>query len=483
VNSGESWRDLPPSARARLRDRLLDEVVRARRALWTPYPWQKPPAEIPAQGMWLQLGGRGTGKTDGCARYVVDHVHGPVCDPRLPGGHRIAIVAPTQGDAIESCVNGPSGLRAHDPSIKLRGGVDGAHVKWPTGAEARLFGAHTPDDVERLRSGGNRCLVWLEEVAAMRYLGAAYDHAAFGLRIGRRPHFVGSTTPKPRKELRELLADPLTMTTRGRTAEAVHLDEAVRARLLAKYGGKRLGKQELEGELLEDVEGALWAFDAIAAARVTPSEVPDMLRKCVAMDPAVSVTETSDETGLVAVGLGIDRHCYVLADRSARVAGNEAARRCWQLWADTDADVVVYEDNQGKRWVADVLKQVWRQMQDEGLLPGGNAPLVAVTAQVGKRLRAEPVAAMYEDPTMVHHVGVFDELEDQQTTWIPESGTSPDRLDALVHGITHLASRLDKVAIATPAGLSRSAFGGSPVPGGALPGSAARAAAAAVRRR
>lgn len=481
MDPNEGWRDLPPAARARLRDRLLDEVVRARRDLWAPYPWQQPPAEIPAQGIWLQLGGRGTGKTDGCARYVVDHIRGPACDPRLPGGHRIAIVAPTQGDAIESCVNGPSGLRAHDPTIKLRGGIDGAHVKWPSGAEARLFGAHTPDDVERLRSGGNRCLVWLEEVAAMRYLGAAYDHAAFGLRIGRRPHFVGSTTPKPRKELRELLADPLTMITRGRTAEAVHLDPAVRARLLAKYSGKRLGKQELEGELLEDVEGALWAYDAIAAARVSPAEVPELLRSCVAMDPAVSVTETSDETGLVAVGLGVDRHLYVLADRSARVAGSQAARRCWQLWSDVGANVVVYEDNQGKRWVADVLRQVWREMQAEGLLPAGNAPLVAVTAQVGKRLRAEPVAAMYEDPTSVHHVGVFDELEDQQTTWIPESGESPDRLDALVHGATHLALRIEEAVIATPAGLSRSAFGSGPAPSG-LPGSAARAAAA-VRRR
>lgn len=430
------------------------------RGAWQPYPWQTPPAPIPPQGTWLQLGGRGTGKTDGCAHYVVDHVHGPPCDPRLPGGHRIAIVAPTIGDAVESCVEGPSGLKAHDPQVVLRGGPGGHYVKWPGGAIGKLFGSHTPDDVERLRSGGNRCLVWLEEAAAQRYLQEAIDQTSMGLRIGPRPHYVASTTPKPRPEIRELVADPLTLTTRGRTADAHHLDPAVRARWMQRYGGTRLGRQELEGEILDDIEGALWTWANIDRGRVTPDEVPELVKIAVAMDPSVSVTEHSDECGLVAGGLGADGCVYVTHDRSAQVAGVEAARRAWQLWIDAGAGHLVYEDNQGKRWVRDVLAQVWREMQREGLLPGGAPPLRPVTAVVGKKLRAEPIATLYELETPgMRHVKAFPQLENQMTTWVPESGDSPDRVDALVHLGTFLANT-GPAAVASAAGRTRSGVTG-----------------------
>jgi phage terminase large subunit-like protein len=450
--------------------RLLVEQLEAewwtrKRAAWHPYPWQVPPGRVETSGMWLMLGGRGTGKTDGCARYVTDHVHGPPCDPRLPGGHRIAIVAPTLGDAVESCVDGPSGLKAHDPRASVRGGVGGTYVKWPTGAVAKLFGAHSKDDVERLRSGGNRCLVWFEELAAMRYLQEALDHADLGLRVGRHPHAVGSTTPKPRKALKSLIEESSTLLSSGRTAEAVHLDPAVRAKYEKRYAGTRLGQQELEGKLLDDIEGALWTYDMIAGARVLAA--PELLRVVVAVDPAVSVTESSDETGLVAVGLGVDRHCYVLGDRSAKVAGAQAARRAWQMWLDYGAGHLIYEDNQGKKWVADVLRQVWREMVAEGILPGGAPPLRGVTAYVAKRLRAEPVASLYE-LGQVHHVGILEELEDQQVTWVPESGDSPDRLDALVHGVTDLAGK-----VRTPAEVG--------VPRGSISAAGARTSRAPAR--
>lgn len=424
-----------------------------------PLPVAGPTPRHPGPRHVATARGPGRGKTDGAARYVIDHIRGPACDDRLPGGHRIAIVAPTLGDAVESCVSGPSGLKAHDPAVVLRPGVGGIHVRWPSGAEGKLFGAHTPDDVERLRSGGNRCLVWAEEVAAMRQLGPALAHTAFGLRIGATPHYVASTTPKPRKELRTLLASPLTVVTRGRTADAIHLDPAVRAELIRVYGGTRLGRQELEGELLEDVEGALWTYDEIDAGRVKPDEVPELTRVAVAVDPAVSVTETSDEMGLVGGGLGTDGHVYILADRSIKDAGASAARRAWQMWADLGANVIVYEDNQGKRWVHDVLAQVWAQMQREGVLPVGAPPLVGVTATIGKRLRADPIASMYEAPAQVHHAGTFEELEDQQCTWVPESGESPDRLDALVHLVTHLAARPAPAQVVSPVEMSRGAFG------------------------
>lgn len=440
----DEWRLLPPEAKAHVQRRLAHEAWRRRRNLWEPYPWQVPPGDPEAQGTWLMLGGRGTGKTDGAARYVVDHVHGPACDPRLPGGHRIAIIAPTLGDAVESCVNGPSGLKAHDPSVVLRGGSGGTFVRWASGAEGKLFGAHTPDDVERLRSGGNRCLVWLEEAAAMRYLGPALDHARFGLRIGTRPHFVASTTPKARPEVRALLADPTTLTTRGRTRDAVHLDPAVRAKYEARYAGTRLGRQELEGELLTDVEGALWTWGLIDGPRVQDADAFDrgtLARVVVAIDPAATNTDDSDETGIVAVGVsdravcpvcgplakGDGPHAFVLADRSGRYSPDEWARVAVDLHDDLGADVIVAEVNNGGDMVGAVLRTVTR-----------SARYRAVTASRGKRTRAEPVAALYEQGK-VHHVGAHARLEDQMTTWVPGDGSSPDRMDALVWGLTEAA--------------------------------------------
>ncbi|WP_309140491.1 terminase large subunit domain-containing protein, partial [Streptomyces sp. PKU-EA00015] len=270
---------------------LLEAELRARLwqkrwNKWTPYPWQVPPAEIPTMGWWLQLGGRGTGKTDGCARYMVQHVNGPPCDERMRGGHRMAIVAPTQGDAVEACVNGPSGLKAHDPRVVLRTTTGGTFVKWPSGAEAKLFGAHSPDDIERLRAGGNRCLVWMEEVAAQRRLKEAITHSEMGLRLGRNPHYIGSTTPKPRTEVIELKAHTDVIVTHGRTRDATHLPQEQRDFLVAKYAGTRLEAQELDGILMEDIEGALWSRAGLDTTRV--GAAPPMARIVVAMDPAAT---------------------------------------------------------------------------------------------------------------------------------------------------------------------------------------------------
>ncbi len=304
--------------------------------------------------------------------------------------------------------------------------------------------------------------MWLEELAAQRQLGPALEHSAFGLRIGSNPHYVGSTTPKPRKEIRGILADPLTLTTRGRTAEAHHLDPEVRAAYMRKYAGTRIGRQELDGEILDDVEGALWTWENIDRGRVQPAQVPQMLKVAVAMDPSISVTEDSDECGIVAVGLGVDRCGYVLEDRSKKVAGTPAARRAWQLWLDQHAHVMVYESNQGKVWVGEILKRVWYEMQAEGILPAGAPPLREVKAILGKRLRAEPIAALWEmTPPRARMVGNFPDLEDQCTTWVPEEGKeSPDRVDAMVHGLAHLMGNDVPAATATATGVSISGLTG-----------------------
>ncbi|MGQ5576062.1 phage terminase large subunit family protein [Streptomyces sp. ECR3.8] len=417
---------------------LLEQELRARLwqkrwDRWKPYPWQVPPDEVPTLGWWLQLGGRGTGKTDGCARYMVAHVNGPPCDPRLRGGHRMAIIAPTQGDAVEACVNGPSGLRAHDPRVVLRTTAGGTFARWPNGAEAKLFGSHTPDDVERLRAGGNRCLVWMEEVAAQRRLSEAITHSEMGLRIGPNPHYIGSTTPKPRKELVALKANPKVIVTQGRTRDAIHLPAEMRAHLIAKYAGTRIEKQELDGVLIEEIEGALWSMAGLDAARV--GATPPLSSVVVAMDPAATSTDEADEMGIIVAGRGQQyipdrngfqrQHGYALDDLSGRMPPVEAARKAIAAYHQHKADAIVAEVNNGGEWIGTVVRQIDPTVNYR-----------TVTASRGKVTRAEPVAALTEQGS-AHIVGSLPDLEEQLTTWVP-GDASPDRLDAYVWALTHL---------------------------------------------
>ncbi|KRV48891.1 hypothetical protein AQ490_23260 [Wenjunlia vitaminophila] len=418
---------------ALLEKELQRRLWEKRWARWTPYPWQVPPAHIPTLGWWLQLGGRGTGKTDGCARYMVAHVNGPPCDERLRGGHRMAIIAPTQGDAVEACVNGPSGLRAHDPRVTLRTTAGGTFARWPNGAEAKLFGAHTPDDVERLRAGGNRCLVWFEEVAAQRRLKDAITHSEMGLRIGANPHYIASTTPKPRTELIELTRRDDVIVTRGRTRDAIHLPQAQRDHLMRKYAGTRIAAQELDGQLLEDIEGALWSRALLDTTRV--GAAPPLARVVVAMDPAATSGDESDEMGIVVAGLGTAylpdrngtsrRHGYLLDDLSGRMPPVAAARTAIRAYHQHQADAIVAEVNNGGEWIGTVVRQ---------LDPTVNYR--TVHASRGKLTRAEPVSAVFEQHA-AHVVGSLPDLEEQLVTWVP-GDDSPDRLDAAVWGLTAL---------------------------------------------
>ncbi|MFJ5802689.1 terminase large subunit domain-containing protein [Streptomyces decoyicus] len=417
---------------------LLEEELRAklwakRWGRWKPYPWQVAPEHIETLGWWLQLGGRGTGKTDGCARYMVEHVNGPPCDPRLRGGHRMAIIAPTQGDAVEACVNGPSGLKGHDPRVVLRTTAGGTFARWPSGAEAKLFGAHSPDDVERLRAGGNRCLVWMEEVAAMRRLGAAITHSEMGLRIGPNPHYIASTTPKPRTELIELTRRDDVTVTRGRTRDAHHLPQEQRDKLIKKYAGTRMEAQELDGKLIDDIEGALWNRTRLDATRV--GAAPPMVRIVVAIDPAAKSGDENDEMGIIVAGLGQQyipdrngfarQHGYVLDDLSGRMSPEECMRKAAHAYHAWGADQVVAEVNNGGDWIGTTLRQIDPAVNYD-----------TVTASRGKLTRAEPVAAVF-DQLAAHVVNSLPGLEEQLTTWVP-GDDSPDRLDAMVWALTKL---------------------------------------------
>lgn len=408
---------------------------------WNPLPHQVPPP-LPWFA-WMLMGGRGTGKTAPCAKYFDEHMKGPACLPHVPGGHWASIVAPTLGDAVTSCVNGESGIRKWSPDIKVRNELGGAVVRWPNGATAKVFGAHKPEDVERFRAGGNRCLVWAEEMAAWRYLDEAWQQIRYGLRVGPRPHAIISTTPKPRALIGKLLQDPNVVVTRGTTADNPYLDENVKRELYKDYGDTRMGRQELLGEYLEDVPGALWKSEYIDPYRITRDDLPQNLDYVVVgVDPSVTDTETSDETGIIVGGMTYFwnptkvtnhvqhlPHGFIIADESLKASAKTWAAkaiRCYRLFG---ANLIVAEANNGGDLVIANIHSV-----DPG------APVKKVHASRGKAKRAEPVSTLYEQGRM-HHVGTFGKLEDQMLTWDstdPDPAWSPDRMDAMVWAVTEL---------------------------------------------
>lgn len=475
------WHDLDDTTKADLAAKLRRLADTQRRVAWKPYPWQRPHEHpdgdrvcderchglplraLGPQELWLLIGGRGTGKTDGAAQYVADHVRGPACDPRLPGGHRIAIIGPTLGDTVESCVNGPSGLATHFPGCKVWSSAGGTFVRFPPvrpgepGALAKVFGASTPEDVERLRAGGNRCLAWWEELAAWRRLDECMEHSRLGLRIGPRAAVVASTTPKVRKPILQLVDDdPDVVVTRGRTRDAIHLDTRTRQKYEEKYAGTRTGRQELDGEILRDTEGAMWTYKLLEQARARAADplliAKTLARVVVAVDPAVTNTEESDETGIVVAGRTrrdecpicgpvSSPHAFVLGDYSGRYSPRGWADKALQAFDHFDADAVVAEVNNGGDLVEDTVASAVERSER------GSVPYRAVRASRGKKVRAEPVAALYGNvdtdlgplrPTRVHHVAGLVDLEDQLTTWTPDDKDSPDRMDAAVWAITYL---------------------------------------------
>lgn len=423
-------------------------AAEAEAGAWRPLTHQVPP---PGNWyLWLLLAGRGAGKTDACAHYLDSHVKGPACDERLPGGHRVSIIAPTLGDALDACVNGPSGLKAHNPDVRSVQTTGGTYVRWPNGAEGKLFGAETPRDVEALRAGGNRCRVWLEELAAWRHLEPSWNHMRFGLRVGPDPRAVASTTPKPRpliracegrlghQETKELLGDATVVVTRAATRDNPHLDQRVRASLYSTYEGSRLGRQELEGELLEDVEGALWRREWIQ--RGDPPRWGVVARTVVALDPAGG-TGAGDEQAIVVACLTLDRTFYVLHSEGVRLSPDAWLRRAVALYDHFRADRVIYEKDYGDQFLTALLRTV-----------APDLPAKAVHARVGKRTRAEPISALYEQGKVTHS-GPHDVLEDQLCSFSGAPGEpSPDRLDALVWALTELSQGAGAMApvVGTP---------------------------------
>lgn len=374
---------------------------------------------------WLMLGGRGAGKTRAGAEWIHAMALGlaPFADAPC---ERIALVGETYQDAREVMVEGISGLLA----IGRRGDrpvwqPSRRRLEWPNGAVAQVFSAADPEGLRGPQFGG----AWSDELAKWPHPEATWDMLQFGLRLGAAPRQVVTTTPRPIPLLKALIADPKTVMATMRTADnAANLAPGFLDVVVDKYAGTRLGRQELDGELIEDRDDALWARGPIDAARVI--EAPGLTRVVVAVDPPATSGAKSAACGIVAAGLGEDGAAYVLADRTLARATPEAwADRALGLYHALEADALIVEVNQGGEMVESVMREA-----DPGV------PVTAVRASRGKWTRAEPVALLYAQGR-VKHVGVLPELEDQMCNFVPggtSEGVSPDRIDALVWAVSAL---------------------------------------------
>lgn len=378
-----------------------------------------------APDRWLVLGGRGAGKTFAGTHFVLGLVHGfsPYALERY--GH-IALVGETLADVREVMIEGPSGILALSPRDRMPVfEATRRRLVWDTGAVAQMFSSEDPDSLR----GPQFDAAWCDELAKWKNQMACFDMLQFGLRVGKRPQQMFTTTPRPQKLLKEMLADPDVHVSRMRTEDnAENLARPFLASVRARYGKSRLGRQELDGELIEDREDALWKRERIEALTMPPGREAE--RIVVAIDPPASSGKHSDACGIVAAGRLADGRAAVLADETVHRAGPlQWARRAVALYHRLDADCIVAETNQGGEMVAAVLRQV-----------DDKVPVRSVRASRGKWLRAEPVAALYEQDKVIH-VARFAELEDEMCDFGRDGlsgGRSPDRVDALVWALTEL---------------------------------------------
>ncbi|QAZ45944.1 terminase family protein [Mesorhizobium sp. Pch-S] len=420
-----SLASLPPEVRSQALSSLTDQQCRELLHDWR---FLARPEQLEPEGdwqTWMILAGRGFGKTRTGAEWTREQVRA--------GATRLHLIAPTASDARDVMVEGESGLLAvcwsgdrtyaGEPIGRPSYEPSKRRLTWANGAIATLFSAEEP---ERLR-GPQAEAMWCDELAAWKYLRETWDMAMFGLRLGDRPRTCITTTPKPLKILREIMQDKLTVVTRGSTfANSANLAPTFLKAIKDKYEGTRLGRQELEAEVLEEAEGALWSR-ALVEQSLLKGALPEMKRIVVAVDPAVTAKEESAESGIIAAGLGRDDRGYVLQDASGRMSPGKWAATAVRLYHDLKADRIVAEGNQG----GDLVKHAIHTID-------ATVPVTIVHASRGKAARAEPVAALYEQGKVSHVKGLAD-LEDQMVNWEPLSGMpSPDRLDAAVWALTAL---------------------------------------------
>ncbi|MEP3049684.1 MAG: terminase family protein [Roseibium sp.] len=376
--------------------------------------------------LWLLMGGRGAGKTRAGAEWVRARALGHQWGDKTSAG-RIALVGETFADVREVMVEGVSGILSVHPKqdrpvwIPTR-----RRLEWSNGAVAQAFSSEDP---EALR-GPQFDIAWCDELAKWRYAEETFDMLQFGLRLGELPRQLVTTTPRPVPLIKRLMKQAGTTISHAPTkANALFLATSFLEAIVGRYAGTRLGRQELDGELIEDRPDALWSREGLEACRVEVAP-EELSRVVIAIDPPVTARKTSDACGIVAAGLGSDGKAYILADRSRRQAKpmdwTEAAIG---LWHGLKADCLIAEVNQGGDMVSEVIASA-----------DPSVPVKQVRATRGKFSRAEPVAMLYEQGK-VHHVGPYPDLENEMADFGPGGLTnrrSPDRLDALVWAVSEL---------------------------------------------
>jgi len=444
MTAKDAYKNWTPAAQEKALQRVQELTAKKWRPFYCPLPtcdgkphgdweWnharedQRPPTDADWL-VWLLMSGRGTGKT----RTGTEFVH--KATKKLP---RIALIAATATDAREVMLEGESGILTiappnhrplYEPSKK--------RLTWPNGSIATIFSAEEPD---RLR-GPEHYFAWLDEPAHWPLVQECWDNLLFGLRLGAKPRIICTTTPKARPWLKELIADERTRKVSVSTYTNIdNLSPVFAERVIARFEGTRLGRQELHGELLTDVEGALWKWETIEEGRRPKPERFE--RIVVGIDPAGSHKKSSDETGLVVAGL-LDGEGYVLDDESGRYSPSEWANRALRLYNKWSADAYVVERNFG----GDMVEENMRNHDIDGRI-------IETTSSRGKELRAEPIVGLYEQGK-VHHIqgDKLSTLEEQMTEWVPgdRNAGSPDRIDALVFCLTEIMKARKPATVSSP---------------------------------
>ena len=394
-------------------------------SLYTDWLETARPTQITPAGdwfIWLILAGRGWGKT---RTGATDAILYALKNPEV----QVAVVTPTFGDLRRVAFEGVSGILKFVPRECLLEGrgqgynSSGMTIRLYNGSVIMGYSATEPD---RLR-GPQFHRAWCDELAAWRY-PETFDQLMFALRLGEKPQCIITTTPRPTPIIKRLMERKDTKITRGSTFENQdNLAPSALQMLKERYEGTRLGRQELYAEIVDDVEGALWNPSLIDETRLSKDEEKELSQIIVAVDPAVTSHENSDETGIVVVGKDEHNKFYVLEDLSGRYSADKWGTIAIRAFYEWEADRIVAEVNNG----GDLVERLIRTIDT-------NVPYRQVRASRGKMMRAEPIAALYEQ-RRVHHLGYFAELETQMCTYVGNTKPSPDRLDALVWGLAELS--------------------------------------------
>ena len=400
------------------RDKILNSLTQeeAEDILYDWEVWARP-KQLPPAGNWLGwmiLTGRGWGKTRTGAEYVINQAK--------KGAEHIALIGQTKADVRDTMVElGPASiLKISSPKFYPKYEPSKRRVIWPNGCIGTIYSGDEPDQVR----GPSHKIAWIDELAKFKYPQQIWDNLMFGLREGEDMRILITTTPRPINIIKNLVKDPNIIAIRGNTYENKdNLPQKYFDYVIAPYVGTRLGQQEIEGKILEDNPNALWNRKMIDDNRV--NKAPELIRIVIGVDPEVSDTEKSAETGIIAAGIDIIGHGYILGDNTTKGSPDKWGNEVITAYYKYRADRIIGEVNNGGDMVGYVIRTIDK-----------NVSFKAVHASKGKYTRAEPVAALYEQ-RRIHHVGNFPDLEDQLCEWVPGE-KSPDRMDGLVWAITEL---------------------------------------------